>query len=101
MLIEEVAARIRAAVSSVRRYLGERKKGRGGFPLPVSPPGHKCKWKRSDIERYIESQNTSQSPPIAPAKKRQQTNDVQRKQKLQEALDRHRTPSTKKGGRND
>ena len=85
MTIDEVAALLGLAVSSIRR-----KKGRGNFPLPFTAPGCKCLWSESVIIRFIQSQSTPPvNPPIHPKKRRQK---LARKEAVRAALERHRKP---------
>jgi len=93
LLIDEVAILLRVTVSTIRRWSSERRKGRGNFPLPISPLGYKCRWRESDIMRFIESQS---APPItptvtSPAKQRQQETDKKRRlEAARVSLERHR-----------
>ena len=99
IFIDGVATALGLAVSTVRRKLGERRKGRGDMPLPISPPGCKCRWLASDIEAFLASQSTA--PPIAPnvrQTKRGQKDSQQRQAAVKAALARHTI--TKKGGLN-
>lgn len=92
LLIDEIAALMRVAVSTVRRWLGESRRGRGNFPLPISPPGGKLRWREIDILRFIEAQGT---PPVTPAVtsfRRQQRDRKHRAEAARIALERHRKP---------
>lgn len=97
LLIEEVAALCRVAVSTIRRWLGERRKGRGNFPLPISPPGYKCRWLSSDIARWLESQRVPPivSTPVTSARQRRKkaTAFQQRQEAVKQGLLRHRKPT--------
>ena len=96
MTIEDIAKMLGVHPSTVRRWLGERRKGRGFFPLPFTPPHSKCLWDERAIMQYIESQSTSpvMSTPTTSAKQqRRMTQDYQRRQEAAKAaLNRHRKP---------
>jgi len=62
LLVREVALRFRANVSTVNRWLHQRRKGQGNFPLPISPPGGKLRWLAADIESFLRSQSNVSSP---------------------------------------
>ena len=91
MTIDEVAALLGLAVSTVRRKSSERKKGRGNFPLPFTAPGCKCLWSGNVIRHFIEAES---APPVnvphSPKKRRQE--DHARKEAVNAALQRHRKP---------
>jgi transposase len=89
MTIEDVAKMLGVHVSSVRRWNGERRKGRGSFPLPFTPPHSKCLWDEQAIVQYIESQST---PPVANTtvisvkQQRRKTQDYQRRQEIAKSI---------------
>ena len=64
LLIHEVASRFRASVSTVNRWLHQRRKGQGNFPLPISPPGGNLRWLADDIENYLRSQSNVPPPTV-------------------------------------
>lgn len=92
MLIDEVAAATRWSVSTVRRKSSERRKGRGDFPLPISPPGCMCKWLASDIEAYLASKTTVLPANVStPRQTRQDKKAFEVRQRLAEqALEKHK-----------
>jgi len=82
LLVHEVALRVRASVSSVNRWLHQRRKGQGNFPLPISPPGGKLRWLAADIERFLQSQSNVPSSivPTSIAQKRREDKAYERRQ---------------------
>jgi predicted DNA-binding transcriptional regulator AlpA len=98
LLIDEVASLLRVAPSSAHRWLGQRRKGIGSFPLPISNKGGKLRWLTRDIELFLESQSTSPPQVISPARQmRQDKKDFQKRQALAaEALQRHRSSSSRR-----
>ena len=72
LLINEVAALLRVANSSIYRWVAERRKGIGKFPLPISTQGGKLRWLASDVETYLASQ--SQISPNLPTARQRQRN---------------------------
>jgi hypothetical protein len=95
MTLKDIAKMFGVHDSTVRRWCGECRKGKGNFLLPFTPPHHKCLWLESDILRFIESQNIP--PPITPtsSKKRRKEEKANhaRKEKVQAALARHTSKS--------
>jgi predicted DNA-binding transcriptional regulator AlpA len=98
LLIDEVATLLRVTPSSVHRWLGQRRKGIGSFPLPISNKGGKLRWLSSDIESFLESQSASPPQVISPARQmRHDRKDFQKRQALAaEALQRHRIGGRRK-----
>jgi len=86
LLINEVAALLQVANSSVYRWLGERRKGIGTFPLPISQAGGKLRWLASDVETFLANQ--SAAPPITAPTARQAKRDARAFQERQESADR-------------
>jgi predicted DNA-binding transcriptional regulator AlpA len=90
LLVGEVAALLRVANSSVYRWLGQRRRGIGTFPLPISSMGGKLRWLADDIEHYIASQ-VSPSVNVSTTRqaKRQAKDFRERQERATEALRRH------------
>ena len=92
-IIDDVAAATRLAPVSIYKAVSNRRKGIGTFPLPISAPGGKLRWLASDIEAYLQSLSSTESPvKITCASKRRQESKSfkQRQEAAQKALDRHR-----------
>ena len=88
ILIDELAALLRVHPSTIRRWLADRRRGIGSFPLTVSSPGCKCRWLLSDIEAYIASQSQANAiPPVTPSA-RQVRRDQKEFQERQTAADK-------------
>ena len=86
LLIHEVAALLRVAVSTVRRW-----RGKGNFPVPISPPSGKLRWRESDIIRFIETQSTPPAnTPSVPSPTKQGKDKKQRLEAARAALERHK-----------
>jgi predicted DNA-binding transcriptional regulator AlpA len=98
LLIDEVASLLRVSTSSVHRWLGQRRKGIGSFPLPISSKGGKLRWLSNDIESFLESHSASPPQVISPVRQmRRDKKDFQKRQLLAaEALQRHRIDSHRK-----
>jgi len=91
VLIKEVAFMLGLSVSSINVRLRQARLGESRFPLTISEPGTKCRWLRSDIERYIESQsqaNNAAPPvnPVSPAKRQRESQSLQRRGELAQAV---------------
>jgi hypothetical protein len=59
---KEVAWLTRESESNVDRLVRQTRLGEKNFPLPISPPYAKCKWRREDLARYLSSQH-NRAPP--------------------------------------
>ena len=91
ILIREVAFRVGLSIPSIRRYLQESRAGLRNFPLTISPPGCKCRWRASDIEAYLAS--LSAAPPVASSTRQVAHNQKefhQRQLAAEKALEKHR-----------
>ena len=92
--IQEFAKKMGVAESTIRKWLGATRKGRGHIPNTISPPGYKCLWSADEIMRFIESQSTSPvaNTTVTSAKQqRRKAQDYQRRQEIAKAIiDAHR-----------
>jgi len=98
LLVHEVALRLRVSVSTVNRWLHQRRKGQGNFPLPISPPGGKLRWLATDIERFLQSQSNVSSSIVLTsiAQKRREDKAYERRQAEAAAtLRKHAATQTK------
>jgi predicted DNA-binding transcriptional regulator AlpA len=66
LLIADVTELLRVAPSTIHRWLGQRRKGIGTFPLPVSCWGGKLRWLASDVNKWLAAQSQAATPPIIP-----------------------------------
>ena len=66
MYIEEFSAAIGLSIPSVRRLIRQARRGEGDIriPLPISPPGAKCRWVEADVLAFL-TQST-RAPPVTP-----------------------------------
>lgn len=95
LLIDEVALRLGVSPSTIRRYLQASRLGQGNFPLPISPPGCKCRWLSSDIEAYLQSQSSivASMKMFKPQEvKSDKKSFLQRQLQAEIALTKHRKP---------
>jgi len=91
LFVEEIASQLRMSIPSIRRYLQASRRGRGNFPLPISPPGGKLRFLASDIEAYLASQSVAPSATSSIRQtKRDQKEFHQRQAAAEETLRRHR-----------
>ena len=64
LTINEVADRLRLSVPTVTKRLGDRRRGVGNFPMPLTPPKHKAMWDALEIETYLRRQYEGTPPSI-------------------------------------
>ena len=86
LLINEVATLLRVTPSSVYRWLGDRRRGIGTFPLPISQAGGKLRWLASDVEAFLASQ--SALPPVHVPTARQAKRNARAFQERQASADK-------------
>ena len=104
LLIREVATLLRVAPVTISRYLAKRRAGHGNFPLPISPPRSKLRWRESDILSYLESQSSATPynitlPNVDPAQRTLAVKDFQKRQQwAAETLQKHRVSRMKQRG---
>jgi predicted DNA-binding transcriptional regulator AlpA len=96
--VGDVAERIGTSVATVNRYLAQRRKGIGSFPLPISPFKGKGRWRADDVDRYIESLsavNTSAVPVSVKSEEQKAKEFKERQKRAQATLAQH---GIKRGG---
>jgi predicted DNA-binding transcriptional regulator AlpA len=93
-LIDEVALLNGVSESTIRKWLADRRRGIGTFPLPISKNGAKLRWLRSDILTYLSSQSQATQPVASSTQqvRRDQKEFHQRQAEAEKALARHRKP---------
>jgi len=91
LLIDQVAARLGVSIATVNRYLAQRRKGQGSFPLPISPFKGKGRWLSSDVDQYIASLSNANVSAHVPAKSEKQKarEFIERQQRAKATLARH------------
>jgi predicted DNA-binding transcriptional regulator AlpA len=96
LLVDEIASLMRVARSSIYRWLGERRKGIGSFPLPISQAGGKLRWLASDIDSYLSAQaSATPVPPTARQRKRSTKVFTERQNTVDRHLEKYRGAKAK------
>jgi len=91
LLLPEVAERLRVSTATVNRFLAQRRKGVGHFPLPLSSFKGKGRWLASDVDAYIESLsncNVAANVPIK-SEKQKAREFADRQKRARQALEQH------------
>jgi len=58
LLLYEVAALLRVSPATIRRWVAERRAGRGNFILPISEPGQQLRFLASDVESFLQTRSS-------------------------------------------
>jgi len=66
MTLKEVAAHFECHFGTIINWTNEAREGKSTFPLPITPPHKKRKWRKSDIENW---NGTGQVRPETPAER--------------------------------
>lgn len=61
--IDELSQELRISVSQLRKRIAKARKGESDFPLPVTGYKEKNRWKRQDIENWID-RKSQPAPPV-------------------------------------
>ena len=95
ILIRELAAMLRVAPITIRRWLHRARKGENSFPLPISHgDGGTLRWLAADIEAFLQSQSNTIPPvTVSTTKQRREAKMSEHRQEAaRQALERHRKP---------
>jgi predicted DNA-binding transcriptional regulator AlpA len=89
LLLPEVAERLRVSTATVNRLLSQRRKGEGGFPLPISQFKGRGRWLANDVDGYIESLSNCNGTVPVKSQKQKAREFIERQKRAQHALEQH------------
>ena len=99
LLINDVAGRLKTSPATLYRWVSDRRKGIGSFPLPISLPGQTLRWNSEHIDTWCRSQTSPAVNTPAPRSKTSAKERQRREEAVAQAMERHGLGGTKKVGR--